>query len=82
MGKDLRRGAGQSMLRAMKAEADGLPEVGRSGRELGVRIDGPTRDLAFQISRGRRSRSGGHNVHGRGPADFDPAAEPLPACSH
>jgi len=29
----------------MKAEADGLPKVGRSGRELGVRIDGPTRDL-------------------------------------
>jgi hypothetical protein len=30
----------------MKAEADGLPKVGRSGRALGVRIDGPTRDLA------------------------------------
>jgi hypothetical protein len=29
----------------MKAEPDGLPKVGRSGRELGVRIDGPTRDL-------------------------------------
>lgn len=24
---------------------DGLPKVGRSGRELGVRIDGPVRDL-------------------------------------
>ena len=34
------------MFRAMRAEADGLPKVGRSGRELGVRIDGPTRDLA------------------------------------
>lgn len=34
------------MFRAMKAETDGLPKVGRSGRELGVRIDGPTRDLA------------------------------------
>ena len=33
------------MFRAMKAEADGLPVVGRSGRELGVRIDGPIRDL-------------------------------------
>jgi hypothetical protein len=33
------------MFRAMKAEADGLPKVGRSGRELGVRIDGPIRDL-------------------------------------
>lgn len=38
--------AGQSIFRAMKAEADGLPKVGRSGRELGVRIDDPTRDLA------------------------------------
>lgn len=38
--------AAQSIFRAMKAEADGLPKVGRSGRGLGVRIDGPTRDLA------------------------------------
>jgi hypothetical protein len=29
----------------MKAEADGLPTVGRSGRELGVRVDGLTRDI-------------------------------------
>ena len=36
---------GQPMFRAMKAEADGLPKVGRSGRELGVRTAGPTRDL-------------------------------------
>ena len=35
----------QSMFRAMKAAADGLPKVGRSGRELGVRVEGPTRDL-------------------------------------
>ncbi len=34
-----------SIFRAMKAEADGLPQVGRSGRELGVRIDGPRRDI-------------------------------------
>jgi hypothetical protein len=33
------------IFRAMKAEADGLPKVGRSGRELGVRIDGPRRDI-------------------------------------
>ena len=33
------------MFRAMKAEEDGLPQVGRSGRQLGVRIDGPNRDL-------------------------------------
>jgi hypothetical protein len=35
----------RSIFRAMKAEADGLPNVGRSGRELGVRIDGPRRDI-------------------------------------
>jgi len=33
------------IFRAMKAQADGLPKVGRSGRELGVRVDGPTRDI-------------------------------------
>lgn len=33
------------MFRAMKAETNGFPQVGRSGRQLGVRIDGPTRDL-------------------------------------
>ena len=37
--------AGQPMFRAMKEEVDGPPKVGRSARELGVRIDGPTRDL-------------------------------------
>jgi hypothetical protein len=37
--------AGQPMFRAMKAEADGLPKIGRTGRELGVRTAGPTRDL-------------------------------------
>jgi hypothetical protein len=37
----------QAMFRAMKAEADGLPKVGRSGRELGVRIDGPMRVSPF-----------------------------------
>ena len=33
------------MFRAMKEETDGLPKVERSGRGLGVRIDGPIRDL-------------------------------------
>src|SRR5580658_3933512 len=35
------------MFRAMKADADGLPKAGRSARELGVRVDGPIRDLAI-----------------------------------
>ena len=34
-----------STFRAMRAEPDGLPKVGRSSRELGVRIEGPIRDL-------------------------------------
>jgi hypothetical protein len=33
------------MFRAMKAEPDDLPKVGRSGRELGIRTVGPIRDL-------------------------------------
>lgn len=36
---------GGSMFRAMKAEPDGLPRVGRSSRELGIRVNGPIRDL-------------------------------------
>jgi hypothetical protein len=34
-----------SMFRAMRAEPDDLPKVGRSGRELGIRTVGPIRDL-------------------------------------
>lgn len=33
------------MFRAMKAESDGRPKIGRSSRELGIRIVGPIRDL-------------------------------------
>lgn len=44
-GEQPRGEAGQPIFRAMKAEPDGLPKVGRSGRELGVRLDGPSRDL-------------------------------------
>jgi hypothetical protein len=33
------------MFRAMKAEQDGLPKVGRSSRELGIRIDCPIREI-------------------------------------
>ena len=42
-----RGGIGQPIFRAMKSEADGFPKVGRSSRELGVRVDGPTRDLVI-----------------------------------
>jgi hypothetical protein len=39
----------QPMFRAMKKDADGLPLLGRSGRELGVRVDGLHRDLAVAV---------------------------------
>lgn len=35
----------QQLFRAMKAAEDRLPSVGRSSRELGVRIEGEMRDL-------------------------------------
>lgn len=35
----------QPMFRAMKAQTNGYPVVGRSGRTLGVRIEGSIRDI-------------------------------------
>ena len=52
----------QSMFRAMKAEADSLPKVGRSGRELGVRVEGPTRDLPVGHDGMVEPRTGGMSV--------------------
>jgi hypothetical protein len=46
----------------MKAEADGLPKVGRSARELGVRIDGPSRDLAVGQDGAVEPGTGGMSV--------------------
>ena len=46
----------------MKAEADMLPKVGRSGRELGVRIDGPARDLSVGDDGMVVPRTGGMSV--------------------
>src|SRR5437763_1899032 len=51
-----------SMFRAMKAEADGLPQIGRSGRQLGVRIDGPIRDLRVGEDGIVEPESGGMSV--------------------
>ena len=50
------------MFRAMKAEADGLPKVGRSGRELGVRVEGATRDLPVGQDHLIEPRTGGMSV--------------------
>ena len=60
----------QSMFRAMKAEADGLPKVGRSGRGLGVRIDGPTRDLTVEEDGMVNPRTGGMSAALDGPQNL------------
>jgi len=46
----------------MKEEADGLPKAGRSARELGVRIDGPTRDIAVGPDGTVEPETGGMSV--------------------
>jgi hypothetical protein len=51
-----------SMFRAMKAEPDGLPKVGRSSRELGIRIDGPIRDLSVGEDGTVEPETGGMSV--------------------
>ena len=52
----------QPIFRAMKADADGSPKVGRSGRELGVRIDGPGRDIPVGADGMVEPRTGGMSV--------------------
>ncbi len=50
------------MFRAMKAEADGLPKVGRSSREIGIRIEGPIRDLPVREDGTVEPGTGGMSV--------------------
>ena len=50
------------MFRAMKSEPDGLPKVGRSSRELGIRIDGPIRDLPVGEDGMVEPKTGGMSV--------------------
>jgi hypothetical protein len=52
----------QPIFRAMKAESDGLPKVGRSGRELGVRVGGPVRDIPVRSDGTVEPHSGGMSV--------------------
>jgi hypothetical protein len=54
--------AGQPMFRAMKAETDGLPKVGPSSRELGVRTAGPTRDIPVKEDGTVEPGTGGMSV--------------------
>jgi hypothetical protein len=53
---------GQPIFRAMKAEADGLPTAGRSGRAPGVRIGGPSRDITVEQDGTVQPRDGGMSV--------------------
>lgn len=54
--------AERPIFRATKAEADGLPKVRRSSRELGVRVDAPIRDLAVGQDETIEPRTGGMSV--------------------
>lgn len=52
----------QPMFRAMKKDPDGYPLVGRSGRTLGVRVDGPYRDLPVAEDGAVAPETGGMSV--------------------
>lgn len=52
----------EPMFRAMKESADGLPSVGRSSRELGVRVDGPHRDIPVAADGTVSPATGGMSV--------------------
>jgi hypothetical protein len=52
----------QPMFRAMKQDPDGYPVVGRSGRTLGVRVDGSYRDLPVAEDGAVAPETGGMSV--------------------
>jgi hypothetical protein len=52
----------QPMFRAMKADRDGCPTPGPSGRTLGVRIDGPSRDILVGLDGTVSPGTGGMSV--------------------
>jgi len=55
-------GVGKSMFRAMKTESDCLPRVGRSSRELGVRVEGSNADIPVREDGVFEPRTGGISV--------------------
>jgi hypothetical protein len=55
-------GENANVFRAMKQEPDGLPRIGRSGRELGVRIEGPHIDIATDETGMVEPKTGGMSV--------------------
>jgi hypothetical protein len=54
--------AAQPMFRAMKADRDGYPTTGPSSRTLGVRIDGPSRDILVALDGSVSPGTGGMSV--------------------
>ena len=50
------------MFRAMKEEGDGFPATGASGRTLGVRISGPSRDILIALDGTVSPGTGGMSV--------------------
>ena len=52
----------QFIFRAMKAAPDGHPQPGRSRRELGVRLDGPSPDLPVTPTGIVQPRTGGMSI--------------------
>jgi hypothetical protein len=54
--------AAQPMFRAMKADRDGYATTGRSSRALGVRIDGPSRDILVALDGTVSPETGGMSV--------------------
>jgi len=52
----------QPMFRAMKEDTDGYPVAGRSGRTLGVRVEGPIRDIPVAEDGSVAPATGGMSV--------------------
>src|SRR5579872_2770888 len=50
------------MFRAMKQDSEGYPAIGRSGRTLGVRVDGLQRDLPIAEDGSVSPKTGGMSV--------------------
>jgi hypothetical protein len=50
------------MFRAMKQDPNGYPVIGRSGRTLGVRIEGPVRDIPVAEDGTVAPQTGGMSV--------------------
>ncbi len=66
------------MFRAMTRAVDGLPSVGRSARELGVRVAGPFRDIPSRPDGTVLPGTGGMSVALGAPANLPKHRRPKP----